>query len=174
MPPETVPTRAASAVAALASAVWLGGLLALGAIAAPVVFAIAPWPSNANAMTIVFRRFDGVAMTCAAIVLGAEALRAASRRALGRVDVLRVGASLLAAVAGVVEGTLVSPRIAELHQGGAIRGVGAAGVELSTLHDWAQRLGKAEVLLLALVIVLHVSRPIEGTASGALRSGSEK
>jgi hypothetical protein len=158
-----LPARVASAVAALAAAVWLGGLLALGAIAAPIVFAVAPFPWSANAMTMVFQRFDAVAMTCAVAVLGAEALRAASRQALGRLDVLRVGASVLAAAAGVVEGVFVSPRIAELHRGGAIRGVGAAGVELSWLHDWAQRLGKAEVLLLAVVIVLHASRPMEGT-----------
>jgi uncharacterized membrane protein len=169
-----LPSRVASGVAALASAVWLGGLLALGAIAAPVVFAVAPWPSNANAMTVVFRRFDGVAMTCAVVVLAAEAVRALSHKGFSRVDVVRIGASLLAAAGAVAEGTLVSPRIAELHQGGAIRGLGPAGIELASLHGWAERLGKAEVLLLALTIVLHASRPIEvaaGAGGGHPRGG---
>ena len=49
--------------------VWLGGLVALGAIAAPVVFAIVPMPASADAMTVVFRRFDLVAMACAAVAI---------------------------------------------------------------------------------------------------------
>jgi hypothetical protein len=67
----------------------------------------------------------------------------------------------LAAVAAVVEGVSVSPRIAALHAGGAVRGVNAAGLELARLHDLAETLGKAEVLLLAVVVALHVlSRPV--------------
>ena len=55
-------TRPRDSLAILAVAVWLGGLAALGAVAAPVVFSRVPWPSSADAMTIVFRRFDAVAM----------------------------------------------------------------------------------------------------------------
>ena len=69
-------SRILTIVALLAVAVWLGGLTALGAVAAPVVFSTVPWPSSADAMTIVFRRFDAVAMACAAIVLATEAARA--------------------------------------------------------------------------------------------------
>lgn len=150
--------RASSSLALLAAAVWLGGLVALGAITAPIVFAVTPWPASADAMTLVFRRFDEVAMTCAVLVLGAEALRAAApgaARPLARVDFLRVAGAVLAAAAAVVEGTVVSPRIAALHMAGAVRGVGAAGAELSHLHDWAERLGKGQVVLLALVVVLY-------------------
>ena len=68
--------RTLAIVALLAVAVWLGGLVALGAVAAPVVFSTVPWPSSADAMSIVFRRFDAVAMACAAIVLATEAVRA--------------------------------------------------------------------------------------------------
>ena len=53
----------ASVIGALAVAVWLGGLLVLGAIAAPLVFANVSFPQSADAMTLVFRRFDTVAMT---------------------------------------------------------------------------------------------------------------
>lgn len=150
--------RACSSLALLAAAVWLGGLVALGAITAPIVFAVAPFPASADAMTLVFRRFDEVAMTCAALVLGAEALRAATpgtTRPLVRADFVRVACAGLAAVAAVVEGTVVSPRIAALHAAGAVRGVGAAGTELSHLHDWAERLGKGQVVLLALLVVLY-------------------
>jgi|HubBroStandDraft_1064217.scaffolds.fasta_scaffold02113_2 putative copper export protein len=148
--------RVVSVVALLAIAVWLGGLVALGALAAPVVFSIVALPTAADAMTVVFRRFDLVAMTCAALILGSEATRALGGR-LGRVDVARVAVCAVAAAAAVVEGTQVSPRIAELHAGGVSRGLGAAGVELAHLHGLAELLGKAQVLLLGLAVALHVA-----------------
>src|SRR5579862_7254791 len=109
--------RVVSVVALLAIAVWLGGLVALGALAAPVVFSVVSLPTAADAMTVVFRRFDLVAMTCAALILVCEAIRALGGR-LHRVDTVRVAACALAAAAAVVEGTQVSPRIAELHARG--------------------------------------------------------
>jgi len=59
-------------------------------------------------------------------------------------------------VAAFVEGVSVSPRIAALHAGGAVRGVNAAGLELAHLHGVAETLGKTEVGLLVVVLVLHV------------------
>jgi hypothetical protein len=157
--------RLAASSALLAICVWLGGLLALGAIAAPIVFAVAPFPQNADAMTLVFLRFDRVAMTCAAVVLASEAARAWMRRAprtATRGDAMRAAASALAAAAAVFEGTSVSPRIASLHAQGAIRGVGPLGAELARLHDTAELSGKAQVLLLALVVVLQTGVAMRG------------
>ncbi len=165
--------RVASVVALLAIAVWLGGLVALGAVAAPIVFGHVSWPANADAMSLVFRRFDAVAMASAALVLATEAARALGGAPFTRVDHTRAFASLLAAAAAVVEGVHVSPRIAALHAGGAIRGIDAAGIELASLHDLAESLGKAQVVLLAGVVVLQVmamSLP-GGQASGAGEAG---
>ncbi|HEX3772507.1 MAG TPA: DUF4149 domain-containing protein [Polyangiaceae bacterium] len=148
--------RALSTIAILAIAVWLGGLVALGALAAPVIFAMVPFPANADAMTIVFRRFDLVAMTCAAVVLATEAVRPMVRLPFDRLALARAGASLAAALAAVYEGVRVSPRIADLHAAGAIRGVDAAGIELARLHDVAEWCGKTELLLLVAVVALHV------------------
>ena len=148
-------SRVASVVALLALSVWLGGLLALGVVVAPVVFTMVSWPANADAMTVVFRRFDVVAMTCAALVLAAEAARALARVGFTRGDHARALLASLAAAAAVLEGTRVSPRIAALHTAGAIRGVGAAGMELARLHDLAELCGKTEVVLLAVVVALH-------------------
>jgi hypothetical protein len=150
--------RVLSIAALFAIAVWLGGLIALGAIAAPIVFAIVPYPSSADAMTLVFRRFDVVAMGCAAVVLATEAVRGVG--GIGgarfvRADHARAFASLLAAAAAVYEGVKVSPRIAALHAAGAIRGVDSAGLELARLHTRAEDCGKAQILLLAAVIALH-------------------
>ena len=135
--------RATAVVSLLAVAVWLGGLLALGAIAAPVVFGMVALPSSADAMTAVFLRFDVVAMACAGAVLAAESVRALGRMPFARADLARVAASLLAAAAAVYEGEGVSPKIAALHASGAVRGYGDGGRELSRMHDMAETCGKA-------------------------------
>jgi len=149
--------RVTGVVAMLALALWLGGLVALGALVAPVVFSRVSMPWSADAMTVIFRRFDMVAMVSAALVLLTEAVRAiAGVPRFARVDRLRAAVSTLAAAAAVYEGASVSPRIAMLHAEGAIRGMGSAGMELSKLHDLAELLGKTEVVLLVVVVVLHV------------------
>ncbi len=148
--------RVTSIVALLAIAVWLGGLVALGAIAAPVVFSIVSLPTAADAMTVVFRRFDLVAMTCAAAILVSEAISALGAR-FGRVDIARSVVSAVAAVAAVFEGTEVSPRIAMLHAAGVSRGLGSGGTELARLHGVAELLGNAQVLFLAVAVALHVA-----------------
>jgi hypothetical protein len=148
--------RAATALALVAVALWLGGLVALGAVVAPTIFTLVSMPQSADAMTMVFLRFDVVAMSCAAVVLTTEALRALARVPFARVDHVRAGASVLAAAAAVYEGASVSPRIAALHAAGALRGRGAEGIELDRLHHGAETLGKTEVILLVAVVVLHV------------------
>jgi hypothetical protein len=164
-------TRRATAVAGLlAVAVWLGGLLALGAIAAPVVFTVGSMPGAADAMTIVFQRFDLLAMSCAAVLLASEAGRALARLPFARLDHVRAGVSVLAAAAAVLEGTNVSPRIAALHAAGAIRGMGSAGRELARLHDLAELCGKTQVVLLVAVVILQVvtlTRPASPPGSAA-------
>lgn len=156
--------RVTASVSLVAVALWLGGLLALGAIVAPVVFSVVSMPSSADAMTIVFRRFDLIAMACAALVLASEAMRAVARVGFAPVDHARAAAGVVAAALAVFEGTHVSPRIAALHAGGAIRGLGAAGRELSHLHDIAELCGKTEVLLLVAIVVLHVVALTRGGA----------
>jgi Domain of unknown function (DUF4149) len=148
--------RTTAIVALLAVAVWLGGLLALGAIAAPVVFSVVPLPASADAMTTVFLRFDLVAMTCAAVVLGAVATCALTRVPFDGSDRWRAGVSAAAAAVAVFQALRVSPRIAALHAGGALRGVGSGGMELARLHDLAEWCGKAQVLLLFAVVALEV------------------
>jgi Domain of unknown function (DUF4149) len=148
--------RASNSVALLAAAVWLGGLVALGAIAAPAVFAIAPFPASADAMTVVFRRFDLVAMACGALVVFTEAIRVAAKAPAGRHDVARAAVGVAAAVAAVLEGEWISPRIAALHASGVTRRDGLGATDLAQLHNMAEICGQTEVLLLAAFVVLHV------------------
>jgi hypothetical protein len=150
--------RVTGIVALLALAVWLGGLVALGAVAAPIVFGTVPMPAAADAMTLVFRRFDSVAMVCAAVVLATEAARVLARIPYARADHARAALSVVAAGLCVFEGARVAPRIAALHFQGAVRGLGESGMELNRLHDLAEQVGKAELAVLALVVGLHAWR----------------
>jgi hypothetical protein len=154
------------ALYALALAVWAGGLVVLGAIVAPTVFGIVPAPTSAHAMTVVFRRFDGVAIACAVIALLAEAALAwrGGRRFSGWSDVARGGATTVAAALAITEGAWLSPRIQGLHQGGAVRGFGDAGLELEHLHRIAESLAKTELALLAAALVLLVARAGRGAS----------
>jgi uncharacterized membrane protein len=153
--------KATTAVALLACALWLGGMIALGAIAAPAVFGIVPAPYSADAMTVVFRRFDKLALSCAAILALTEVVRARLTRLgtdLSRVDLVRGAAVLVAGLLAIVEGLVLAPRIEELHRGGAIRGLGEAGEALESAHHLAELAGKSEALLVAVVVVLLAFR----------------
>ena len=161
-----VDARITASLAILAAAVWLGGMLALGAIAAPVVFRVVPAPANADAMTVVFRRFDSVAMTCAAVVVVLETVgRLLSRtgetkdrgpRKTTALDGARLVVAVLASGLAVVQGEWLSPAIEALHRAGAVRGVGDLGAQLDAKHHLAELDGKAQAALLAAFIVLHV------------------
>lgn len=164
--------RAAVALALSALAIWIGGIVALGACAAPVVFAKVPTPLAGDTMGAIFRRFDIVAMACAVVLLVAEALRAWAKPGKPTIaDRLRGGAALIAAGCAVYVGKVSSPTIMALHASGVMRGVGEGGAELDRVHRLAEMLGKTEVLLGLALIVLHVmtlrekERPLEAARS---------
>jgi hypothetical protein len=158
---------ALSTVSLLALALWAGGLVALGAFAAPAVFGNVPAPWSGDAMTIAFRRFDSFAIGCALVALVCEAGLAMVRRPVERVDLAR-GASLAAmTVLALGQALVLSPRIASLHAAGAIRGFGEAGRELDIVHDRAKMAGQIVLLLALVVVVLHVARLARGAAPPA-------
>ncbi|WP_437674416.1 DUF4149 domain-containing protein [Sorangium sp. So ce131] len=150
--------RAAASTAALAAGAWAGGMVALGACAAPFVFRLTPAPYSGDAMTAAFARFDQLALGAAVILLGAEVVRtwAAGRRGVGpAARVRRVLAMVIAGCAAYV-GLALTPRIAALHRDGARRGEGELGMELERAHRRAELAGRAEVFLGASLVVLHV------------------
>lgn len=156
-PSRTVVTGIA-VVQLLAIAVWAGGLLALGAVVAPIVFRVVPAPTSADAMTLVFRRFDSVAMACAAVALVAEAAFAARGGKVTRADVVRALCLVAAAALAIAVGGWLSPGIAELHRQGAVRHVGEAWAALERLHRLAEALSKAEIVFLFAGFTLSVAK----------------
>lgn len=150
--------RVAATVAVLAAGAWVGGMMALGAIAAPMVFSIVPAPLSGEAMGASFRRFDVVAMGCAVVLCGAEVVRTFLARRRRRAAVERIRGALAIALAGAAAftGLALTPRIVELHQAGARRGVGDDGARLEATHRQAEMVGKAEVAMGIAVLALHV------------------
>jgi hypothetical protein len=152
--------RVTSSLALSATAVWLGGLLALGAIVAPIIFTAFPRLEAADAMTLVFQRFDAVALGCVVVVLGTEAARAIGRAPgasrIRKADIARMAAAAVGSVLVLTEAVWITPAIVRLHRSGAIRGLGADGQLLDRMHGLAETCGKGQVVLAIVLIVLHV------------------
>ena len=142
---------ALSLVSTLALALWFGGLVVLGAVVAPIVFRTVHAPTSADAMTLVFARFDSLKVGAALAALVAEAARIRMATCVGKLCAIRGVALLLAASLAITGATIVTPVVAELHHGGAVRGVGSEGQKLERYHARAEGLAKAEVFLLLAV-----------------------
>lgn len=156
---------AALAIYGLALVPWAGGLAVLGAIVAPTVFRIVPAPTSADAMTIVFRRFDALAISCALVCLLAEAFLAVRGGKVARLDLVRGMSTVVAAGCAITVGAWLSPSIHALHAGGAIRNFGPDGTELEKLHRIAETTSKTELALLVLVVILTLLRARRPTSN---------
>ncbi len=150
--------RVAAIMAAIAAGFVPGGLVALGACAAPFVFRMTPAPMSGDAMGAAFARFDRIALACAGVVLLAEIVRTYVGGVRARTPLARVRRLAAVALAAAIAygGTYVSPAILELHRSGAARNVGEAGAQLEAIHQRASTLGKVEALLAAGLVALHI------------------
>jgi len=150
--------RAATSVAVLAAGTLVGGMVALGACAAPLVFELTPAPFSGNAMGAAFARFDQIAIGSAVTVLACEMVRTWIERTRPRSLWPRIRrlTAIALAMCAVYVGVSLTPRINELHLAGVRRNVGAQGMELEKIHKRAEMTGKAEVALGIAVVLLHV------------------
>jgi hypothetical protein len=145
--------KGATTIAVIAVGLWMGGLVALGACAAPFVFKLTPAPFSGDAMGAAFARFDSIALGAAVVALGAEVLRtwAAGRRGGAPARVRRGLAIALAAAAAYIALGL-TPRIISMHQAGVTRG----DPVLDAVHARAELVGKLELAGGLALIALHV------------------
>lgn len=150
--------RVAAICAAVAAGFIPGGLVALGACAAPFVFRMTPAPMSGDAMGAAFARFDRIALACAGVVLLSEIVRTAVGRARARAPLARIRRLAAVGLAGAIAygGMVVSPAILELHRSGVSRNVGEAGTRLEAVHQRASTLGKVEALLAAGLVAMHI------------------
>jgi uncharacterized membrane protein len=150
--------RAAAVVTALSAGIWVGGMIALGACAAPFVFQMTPAPHSGNAMGAAFARFDHIAIGASVAILGCEVVRTwmARRRRQTVVVRLRRGVAILLAMCAAYVGLSLTPTINELHRRGVTRNVGPEGTRLEEIHRRAELVGKAEVALGSALVALAI------------------
>lgn len=153
--------RLASTVAVLSTAAIIGGLVALGACAAPFVFRLTPAPMNGDAMGAAFARWDRVAIGLSLVLLAAEVARTFIARHERRSAIARVRrlVSIGFAACIVWVAATITPGILDLHKAGAVRGEGESGARLAELHGRAELAGKVEVGLGVMIVALHVFTP---------------
>jgi len=150
--------KIAATVAVLATGVWVGGMIALGACAAPFVFRLTPAPFSGDAMGAAFARFDSIALGAAVFVLGAEVARTWAAGPRGRrvpARIRRIVAIAMTFCAAYI-GLALTPKINEMHRAGVQRGQGPAGAELERIHKRAELVGKAETALGVSLVILHM------------------
>ena len=106
----------------LAIAIWIGGLLALGTIAAPAIFDVVSLRQVPDGRVLsgaifgeVLRRFDLVSYACGALVLATLAVRAVLGPRPRRFS-LRAGIGVLMLSASMYSGMVLSNRIASVQQ----------------------------------------------------------
>ncbi len=151
--------KGAASLAVLAAGVWVGGMIALGACAAPFVFRITPAPFSGDAMAAAFSRFDQIELGAAVLILGAEVTRtwaAGPKQSRKRSARVRRLLAVVMAAAAAYAGLSLTPHIVELHKAGARRGQGPEGEELERTHKRAEAVGKAETIMGVALIGLHV------------------
>ncbi len=150
--------RVAVVVAVLAAGLVVGGMLALGACAAPMVFRLTPAPYSGNAMGAAFARFDRIAIGASCALLAAEVARTylARRHRQKITERLRRFAGIGLAGAVTFMGLVLSPEINDLHTKGVRRGEGELGMQLEATHKRAEMVGRLEAALGLLCIALHV------------------
>ncbi|MFO0611096.1 MAG: DUF4149 domain-containing protein [Polyangiaceae bacterium] len=153
--------RFASTVAVLSAAAIVGGLIALGACAAPFVFRITPAPYSGDAMGAAFARFDRFAIGGCVVMLGAEIARTFIARRDPRSAIARIRrlVSIAFSACVVYVAATITPAINDLHRAGAVRGEGTDGQRLAELHGRAEFAGKVEAGLGLLIVALHVFTP---------------
>ncbi len=151
--------RIVLALQAVSVALWLGGLITLGAIVAPTIFGMVPAPASADAMTVVFQRFDRFAMTAAVMALLCEVAAAKLRSTVTFQDLTRAAFLVVMSALAILQGAVFSPEIADLHHRGAIRGSGELGRRMETVHAYTGVAGKAQFALGMVFFGLLVAPP---------------
>jgi hypothetical protein len=140
--------------AMLALALWLGGVVALGAFAAPTVFGALEGATAGAVMGAIFAKFERAAVVLMGVFLVAEVARGMLGGERGRLARVRSVAAVVVVCLALLEALWLGPSINELFHEGARRGTGAAGVRLDELHNWAEATSKAAAVAAAVWIGL--------------------
>lgn len=165
---QSIVERVATTTGVLAGGLYIGGLIALGACAAPAVFRLTPAPYSGDAMGVAFARFDQIAIGASVVALASEIGRTWAGGLSGRTRLARIRrmSAMFMAFAATYVGLALSPRINELHRSGVRRDETAQGQMLESIHKRAESTGKAGLFFAVAfvglnIFTLRVRRPDE-------------
>ena len=130
-------------------ALMIGGMLAIGAFAAPVIFRQFPREEAGTALTLIFRRYDIVLLVALGLVLAGEIARYLSGvfEANQTMNLVRYG--LLVALTGLMLYSIqvVNAKIEAMHHQGVQRSGTPEGQEFHRVHVLSEQLYKIEMFL---------------------------
>ena len=155
-------------VQSLGLALIIGGLLALGAFTAPVLFKAFSRPEAGEAMMIIFKRYDIVLLVAVVLVAVGEVLRIlpAGVPSMSFFAITRYGL-LLALMGMTLYSTLsLTPTMMDLYQNPDYRAGNEQGVVLheqfNRSHKFSERLAKMQLVLgLILMLMTPFAQPEE-------------
>jgi hypothetical protein len=137
----------AETVAALAVAAWVGGMVALGAFVARIVFRDLPRALAAPTMSTIFRSFDQLIVVALVLLALAALARLWALGLRGRADRIALAAVAALLVLGVLDVGFVHPAIARMFDAGR-----TLEPQFRALHSLSSRAANLEVLVAALLL----------------------
>lgn len=155
----------AIALQLLGLALMTGGMLALGAFTAPVVFGGLEREVAGGLMTTIFRRYDTVILVSAALVVAGEVIRffstGSSPFSQGLLNSVRIGILVATLVLVFYSLFSINPKMEALQQAGLKQ---EKAQEFQTLHKTSEKLYKLEmagalILLLLIPFTLPLPKP---------------
>jgi hypothetical protein len=146
-----------TALQSLGLSLMIGGMLALGAFAAPAVFGGLPREMAAPVMARIFSRFDDVVLGALIAAQLGEYLRWLSRTLSmkSRLHILRLALLGLLTVGVMYSTQMLNPRIEQMNLAGVHRNQStAASARFNDLHKLSEKLYKLEFLIAVLLLML--------------------
>ena len=132
---------------ALALVAWVGGIFALGAFAARIVFRDLPRELAAPTMSTIFRSFDGVVVACVVIVAVTTGLRLVVVGLRSRPDRIALVAGTALTILGALDVGYVHPGIERMFREGR-----TLEPAFAALHQLSSRSANLEAICAILVL----------------------
>jgi len=126
---------------------WIGGMFALGAFTARILFRDLPREAAAPAMSTIFRSFDGVVVACVVVVALATGLRLLAVGLRHRPDRIALTAGTALTILGALDVGYVNPGIARMFAQG-----NTLDPAFHALHTLSSRSANLEAICAILVL----------------------
>lgn len=145
-----------SAMQNLGLALIVGGMLAIGAFVAPVIFKQFPRHEAGVALTIVFRRYDILLLVALGLVFAGEAGRYLSGLFANMhwMNLVRYGILVMMGGLMIYSTQVVNKQIEDMQHAGIHPDASPQGIEFAKTHKLSENLYKTEMLLAAVLLLL--------------------